>query len=184
MEERPPPLAPIDPSAPYALRMMLIRRYWYLTLKFSNPFISESGRHEASWNGGEAVADTEAELMVKVLELLEDCGDEGHLWVTASEKRDPVNSENLLMTQLCHTASRNSTFTPVDVSPEAPTESADGARPSSRDGPIAQLLQDVSVSAVRHVMRPDSRRCTYFQSGYDPRGIADHDPTRQAYATR
>ena len=79
--------------------MMLIRRYWYLTLKFSNPYISDSGRHEASWNGGNAVADTEAELMAKVLELLEDCGDEGHLWETVSEKRDPANSENLLLTQ-------------------------------------------------------------------------------------
>ena len=99
MEERPPRLAPIDPSAPYALRMMLIRRYWYLTLKFSNPYVSESGRHEASWNGGKAVADTETELMTKVLEALEDCGAEEHSWVTIGEKRDPVNSENLLMTQ-------------------------------------------------------------------------------------
>jgi hypothetical protein len=79
--------------------MMLIRRYYYLTLKFSHPFISESGRHEASWNGGHVVADTEPELMVKVLEALGDCGDEGHLWVTVSEKRDPVNSENMLLTQ-------------------------------------------------------------------------------------
>ncbi len=99
MEEKPPPLAPIDPSSPYALRMMLIRRYWYLTLKFSNPFISESGRHEASWNGGNAAADTEAELMAKVLEALEDCGDEGHLWITESEKRDPIDNKNLLLTQ-------------------------------------------------------------------------------------
>jgi hypothetical protein len=99
MQENPPPLAPIDPSAPYAVRMMLIRRYWYLTLKFSNPYISESGRHEASWNGGDAVADTEPELMAKVLELLEDCGGEGHLWETVSENRDPANSENLLLTQ-------------------------------------------------------------------------------------
>ena|SRR5579859_7970330 len=99
MEEKSPSLAPIDPSAPYALRMMLIRRYWYLTLKFSNPYISESGRHEASWNGGSAVADTETELMSKLLELLEDCGDERHLWETVSEQRDPVNSENLVLTQ-------------------------------------------------------------------------------------
>lgn len=99
MEEQPPPLATIDPDAPYALRMMLIRRYWYLTLKFSNPFISDSGRWEASWNGGHAVADTEADLMVKALEDLEDCGDENHWWVTVSEKRDPVNSDNVLLTQ-------------------------------------------------------------------------------------
>ena len=99
MEEQPPPLAPIDPDAPYALRMMFIRRYWYLTLKFSQPFISESGRWEASWNEGHAVADTEDDLMVKALEALEDCGDENHLWVTVSEKRDPVNSDNVLLTQ-------------------------------------------------------------------------------------
>lgn len=99
MGENPPPLAPIDPSAPYALRMMLIRRYYYLTLKFSHPYVSESGRHEASWNGGDAIADTEPELMAKVPEALADCGDEGHLWVTVSEIRDPVNSENMRLTQ-------------------------------------------------------------------------------------
>jgi hypothetical protein len=99
MEEKPPPLAAIDPSQPYALRMMLIRRYWYLTLKFSHPFISESGRWEASWNGGEAVEDTEPELMLKVLDLLEDCGDEGHLWETFGEKRDPTDSNNVILTQ-------------------------------------------------------------------------------------
>jgi hypothetical protein len=99
VDENSPQLAPIDPNAPYALRMMLIRRYYYLTLKFSNPFISESGRHEASWNGGEVVADTDPELMAKVLEALEDCGDEGHLWLTVSEIRDPLNSEKMLLTQ-------------------------------------------------------------------------------------
>jgi hypothetical protein len=99
MEDQPPPLAPIDPDAPYALRMMLIRRYWYLTLKFSHPFISESGGWEASWNEGHAVADTEDHLMVKALEALEDCGDENHLWVTVSERRDPVNSDNVLLAQ-------------------------------------------------------------------------------------
>lgn len=99
MEEKPPRLASIDPTQPYALRMMLIRRYWYLTLKFSNPFISESGRHEASWNGGGVAADTESELMAKVLEGLEDCGDEEHSWITESENRDSADAENLLLTQ-------------------------------------------------------------------------------------
>jgi hypothetical protein len=42
MEQQPPPPAPADLNAPYVLRMMLIRRYRYLTLKFSNPIISES----------------------------------------------------------------------------------------------------------------------------------------------
>ena len=96
MEETSPPLAPLDPSQPYALRMTLIRRYWHLTLKFSNPFISESGKHEALWIGGDAVADTEAELLAKVLDAMGDCGDEGHLWVSQSEKRD---GDNVLLTQ-------------------------------------------------------------------------------------
>jgi hypothetical protein len=99
MEEKQPPLAPIDPDAPYALRMMLIRRYWYLTLKFSPPFISESGHWEASWNGGQVQASTEAELMVKALEALEDCGDENHQWQTVGEKRDPTNHDNVILTQ-------------------------------------------------------------------------------------
>lgn len=98
-EENSPQLAPIDPNAPYALRMMLIRRYWYLTLKFSNPFISDSGHYEVSWNGGRCVEDTEAELMTKVLEALEDCGDENHFWKTVSEKREPVNRDNVLLVQ-------------------------------------------------------------------------------------
>jgi hypothetical protein len=97
MEECSP--APIDPNAPYALRMILIRRYWYLTLKFSHPFISESGHWEASWNGGNVEAITEAEMLEKLLELLEDCGDEGHLWETVGEKRDPINSNNVLLAQ-------------------------------------------------------------------------------------
>ena len=81
------------------MRMMLIRRYWYLTLKFSHPFISDSGHWEASWNGGHVEAITEAELMVKALEALEDCGSDGHLWEMAGEKRDPSDSDNLLITQ-------------------------------------------------------------------------------------
>ena len=99
MEQESPSLAPVDPSAPYALRMMLILRYWYLTLKFSNPYISESGRHEASWNGGNAVADTEAALMARILEAMEDCGDEGRSWITEDEKRDSLNRDNVLLTQ-------------------------------------------------------------------------------------
>src|SRR5450756_605448 len=99
MEESPPPLAPLDPSQPYALRMTLMRRYWHLVLKFSHPYISESGKHEASWIGGDAVADTGAELLAKVLEAMGDCGDEGHSWVPESEKRDPANRDNVLITQ-------------------------------------------------------------------------------------
>ncbi len=99
MEEQPPPLAPAGLNAPYALRMTLIRRYWYLTVKFSNPIISESGRWEASWNGGNAAEDTETALLSKVLEEFQDCGGEGHLWETTGEKRDPGNSENIILTQ-------------------------------------------------------------------------------------
>jgi hypothetical protein len=81
------------------MRMMLIRRYWYLTLKFSHPFFSESGHWEASWNGGDVEAITEAGLLEKLLEVLEDCGDEGHLWQTIGEKRDPIYGDNVLLTQ-------------------------------------------------------------------------------------
>ena len=99
MEEPPPPLAPIDPNAPYALRMTLIRRYWHLVLKFSPPYLSDSGRHEAAWIGGNAAADTEPELLAKVLEAMGDCGSAGHLWESRSEKRDPINNDNVLITQ-------------------------------------------------------------------------------------
>jgi hypothetical protein len=99
MEETPPPPATADLNAPYKLRMTLIRRYSYLTLKFSNPVISESGRWEASWNGGNTAADGEAALLAKVLEELQDCGSEGHQWEMAAEKRDPTNSDNVIFTQ-------------------------------------------------------------------------------------
>jgi hypothetical protein len=99
MQESPPPLAPRDPSGPYALRMTLIRRYSHLNLKFSTPIVSESGKHEASWIGGNAAADTEAALLEKVLEAMGDCGSDGHLWESRSEKRDPLNNDNVLLTQ-------------------------------------------------------------------------------------
>ena len=99
MEDNPPPLAPIDPSAPYAMRMTLIRRYWYLTLKISSPLISESGRWEASWNDGQAAEDTEAALIATVLESLEDCGGDEHRWETIAERRDCADHDNVLLTQ-------------------------------------------------------------------------------------
>lgn len=80
--------------------MMLIRRYSYLTLKFSSPVISESGRWESSWNGGRGtIADTEGGLLARVLEELQDCGAEGHWWETTGERRDPVNGEYVILTQ-------------------------------------------------------------------------------------
>jgi hypothetical protein len=97
MNQQPPPPAPADLHAPYLTRMMLIRRYSYLTLKFSHPIISESERWEASWNGGNAAEDTETALLAKVLEELQDCGDEGHLRETTGEKRDPTNAENIIL---------------------------------------------------------------------------------------
>jgi hypothetical protein len=70
MEETAPPPAPIDPGEPYALRRMIVLRYGHLNLKFSTPLISKSGKHEASWIGGNAVADTEAGLLAEVLEAM------------------------------------------------------------------------------------------------------------------
>src|ERR1700722_18280876 len=35
----------------------------------------------------------------KSLRELEDCGDGGHLWETLREKRDPTNSDNVLLAQ-------------------------------------------------------------------------------------
>ena len=99
MEEPSPPLAPPGTGGPYTLRMMLIRRYWHLTLKFWNPLISESGKYEATWIGGNAAADTEDELLKKVLEAMGDCGSNGHLWESLSETRDPANNDNVLLTQ-------------------------------------------------------------------------------------
>jgi hypothetical protein len=91
--------SPADSNASYKLRMLLIRRYYYLTLKFTNPFVSDSGHWEASWNGGKVQAITQTEMLTKVLAELEDCGSDGHIWETFGEKRDPTNSDNLLLSQ-------------------------------------------------------------------------------------
>ena len=88
-----------ESNASYKLRMLLIRRYWYLTLKFTNPFVSDSGHWEARWNGGDVEAMTQSEMLTKVLAELEDCGSDGHLWETIAEQRDPKNSDNLLLSQ-------------------------------------------------------------------------------------
>jgi hypothetical protein len=92
-------LPQLDPSSPNALRMRLLLNYRHLVLKFSPPYISESGRHEATWIGADAVADTEDALLAKVLEAMGDCGDEKHEWVQTSEKRDPCDENNVLLTQ-------------------------------------------------------------------------------------
>jgi hypothetical protein len=90
---------PIDSNTLYKLRTLLIRRYFYLTLKFTNPFVSDSGHWEASWNGGEVEAITQTEMLTKVLAELEDCGSDEHLWESIGEQRDPTNSDNLLLSQ-------------------------------------------------------------------------------------
>lgn len=99
MEESSPPLGLLKSTEPYALRMTLIRRYWHLALKFSNPLVSELGQYEASWVGGNAAAGTEAALLEKVLEAMGDCGSDGHLWESRSETRDPADNDNVLLTQ-------------------------------------------------------------------------------------
>ena len=84
-------------STPAGLRTMLMARYRHLSLAFTES--SVSGKFEASWNGGSAVADSEAEVLAKVLEELQDCGSERHDWVTTSDKPDPNNPDNVLRTQ-------------------------------------------------------------------------------------
>ena len=99
MKETSPPPAQQGPSEPYALRRTLIMRYSHLCLKFSTPIVSGSGKYEASWIGGNAADDTEAALLEKVLEAMGDCGSDGHLWESRSETRDPVDKDNVLLTQ-------------------------------------------------------------------------------------
>ena len=79
--------------------MTLVRRYPHLSLKFTNPLISDSGKHEASWIGGNAAADTEAALLAKVLEAMGDCGSDKHLWESRSETRDPLDNDYIRLTQ-------------------------------------------------------------------------------------
>jgi hypothetical protein len=86
-----------DLSTAAGIRIMLWARYQHLRLKFTMP--PESEKFEASWNGGNAVGDSEDELIAKVLEDLEDCGGQRHDWVTASEKPDPIDSGRTLRTQ-------------------------------------------------------------------------------------
>lgn len=124
-----PQLAPLDPSQPYALRMALVRRYWHLVLKFTHPYLSDSGRYEASWISGDAVADTETELLAKVLEAMGDCGDEKHMWITKSEVRDPLKNDNLLVTQRLHCPycdKRDRTITIYHPQPTDSEVAADG----------------------------------------------------------
>ena len=88
----PPPPLPRGLTAPYALRMMLIRRYSYLTLKFSSPVISKfwplgsvvewRPRHDRR-HGSRAAGQSPRGM--------QDCGAEGHWWETTGERREPVD---------------------------------------------------------------------------------------------
>ena len=86
-----------DLTTSAGLRTMLTARYRHLALTFNMPSVSE--KFEASWNDGSAVADSEDELLAKVLEELKDCGGERHDWVTTNDKPDSKNPDNILRTQ-------------------------------------------------------------------------------------
>jgi hypothetical protein len=86
-----------DPSTPAGLRMVLQARYQHLVLKFTVPPVEE--QYKATWIGGKVTADSEDELLRKVLEELQDCGGSEHDWVTRSETRDPNNEDRILRTQ-------------------------------------------------------------------------------------
>lgn len=54
-------------SASEACRIALVAAYAARVLKITHPYVSDSGRWEASWTGGgSAVADTEDELLADV----------------------------------------------------------------------------------------------------------------------
>jgi hypothetical protein len=84
-------------STPAGLRTWLEARYRHLALTFSVPPASE--KFEASWNGGSAVEDSEAELLDKVLEELQDCGTAKHEWVFVSEVPHPDDPNSAQRTQ-------------------------------------------------------------------------------------
>jgi hypothetical protein len=93
------PVEDDEQSAYYAARSALAARYGHLVLKFTPPYLSASGQHEASWAGGAVSAGTEHELLALVRAAMGDCGGEGHLWVTEGINRDPADSDNVLISQ-------------------------------------------------------------------------------------
>ena len=97
MQDWQPDVLYADPSTPAGLRTMLQARYQHLILKFTTPPVSD--KYEASWTSGKVVADSEDELLSKLLEELQDCGSKKHDWVTRNEIRDPSNPDNILRTQ-------------------------------------------------------------------------------------
>lgn len=110
-----------DLSTPDGMRMMLAARYRHLSLKFNVPSVSE--KFEASWRGGSATADSEEELLDKVLEELQDCGSERHDWVAINDKPDPNNPANVLRTQRLDCIYCDSRERVITVSNEIPDDS-------------------------------------------------------------
>jgi hypothetical protein len=60
-------LLALDRSSLAASRIALVAAHAARVLKITHPYVSDSGRWEASWTGGgSAVADTEDELLADV----------------------------------------------------------------------------------------------------------------------
>ena len=61
------PLLALDRPSPAASRIALVVAHAARVLKITHPYVSDSGRWEATWTGGGlAVADTEDELLAAV----------------------------------------------------------------------------------------------------------------------
>jgi len=61
------PLPPVGRPARSAGRIALVTAHAGRVLKITHPYVSDSGRWEATWTGGgSAVADTEDELLADV----------------------------------------------------------------------------------------------------------------------
>jgi hypothetical protein len=61
-----PQFPPLDRLATAAGRIALVAAHAARVLKITHPYVSDSGRWEATWTGGSAVADTEDELLADV----------------------------------------------------------------------------------------------------------------------
>jgi hypothetical protein len=60
-------LPALNPSSSAASRIALVAAHAGRVLKITHPYVSDSGRWEASWTGGgSAMADTEDELLADV----------------------------------------------------------------------------------------------------------------------
>ena len=62
-----PPLLALDRPSPAASRIALVAAHADRVLKITHPYVSDSGRWEATWTGGgQAIADSEDELLAAV----------------------------------------------------------------------------------------------------------------------